>query len=468
MHYLIYQELQPATFDVSDRWPALSVPDENLNPVPMHIGQLAGMSAKERIVALIAGSQSGKTGFGPQWLWQQIQKLGGGDWFAVTSTYDLFKLKMLPALVHFFVNQLGIARYWSGDRMLELKDPGTGLFHATRVSDPMWGRIILRSADSTGGLEAGTGKGAWLDEAGQDNFGIDSWKAILRRLAISQGPILLTTTLYEYGFLDTEIIARVQAGGATEVTQTDRGTLEVTTNPDPKVNIRLVQYDSTINPVYPMEEYEYARSTMAADEFEAFMRGRRVTSRLQIYDCFDFGENGNVVKPFTIPEDWVRYMGIDPGGANLAAVKLAERPTDKRLFQYAEYLSGGKTMKGHWDAFAGDEVFELVFCGAKSEGQWRSELRAIGVSASGPATSDVKLGISRVYAEYKTHGLQIFDTCKGTLDQVRRYRHKQDKTGAVLDTIEAKQTFHYLDAQRYPVASIRPTERMKTKVKRLG
>ena len=65
--------------------------------------------------------------------------------------------------------------------MLELKDPGTGLFHATRVSDPMWGRIILRSADSTGGLEAGTGKGAWLDEAGQDNFGVDAWKAILRR-----------------------------------------------------------------------------------------------------------------------------------------------------------------------------------------------------------------------------------------------------------------------------------------------
>ena len=71
LHYLIYQELQPATFDVTDRWPALSVPDENLDPVPMHIGQLAGMSAKERIVALIAGSQSGKTGFGPQWLWQR-------------------------------------------------------------------------------------------------------------------------------------------------------------------------------------------------------------------------------------------------------------------------------------------------------------------------------------------------------------------------------------------------------------
>ena len=423
------------------------------------------MDAEERIVAMIAGSQGGKTGFGPQWLWKMIRKYGGGDWFAVTSTYDLFKLKMLPALIHFLVDRLGVARYWSGDRLLELMDPGTGLFHATRAADPMWGRIILRSADSKGGLEAATGKGAWLDEAGQDRFGIDSWKAVLRRLALSQGPILLTTTLYEYGFLDTEIIAKAQDGGTAEVIHTDRGEMEVTVNKD--ANIKLIQFDSTINPLYPMEEFERARGDMAADEFEAFMRGRRISSRLLIYDSFD--RKLNTCTPFTVPDDWPRWLGIDPGGVNLAGIFLAERPTDQRLFAYREYLGGGKSMGEHWeDLSEGEPAFEMVYCGAPSEGQWRKELRSVGVMTSRPATGDLKLGIQRVYSELKNRRLVFFDDMTGTLDQIVRYRHKRDRAGNVLKEIEAKATYHYLDALRYPVCSIRPTDRMKTKVVRLS
>jgi len=38
----------------------------------------------------------------------------------VTATFDLFKLKMLPAIREVFEDVLGIACYWSGDQVLEL------------------------------------------------------------------------------------------------------------------------------------------------------------------------------------------------------------------------------------------------------------------------------------------------------------------------------------------------------------
>ncbi len=464
LHYIISQELKPAKFDVSDRWPERHVPDPTGNPVPNHQAQDIALDAIERIVALIAGSQGGKTGFGPQWLWKQIQNLGGGDWFAVTSTYDLFKLKMLPALIHFFVDTLGVARYWSGDRLLELRDPGTGLFHASKAAEPMWGRIILRSADSKGGLEAGTGKGAWLDEAGQDKFDLDSWKAVKRRLALSQGPILLTTTLYEYGWVDSEILDKAQKGGSTWLVTDARGDIEVTENAESGISV--VQFDSTVNPLYPMAEFEQARDEMPADEFEAFYRGRRIASRLMVYDCFD--HNLNLTPRFEIDPAWPRYLGIDPGGNNLAAIMLAERPGDETLYGYREYLAGGRTAEEHTEhLLRGEPGFQRVYIGSKSEGQWRSEFRGAGLAGLPPAVADFDVGISRVYAQFKTRKLVLMDDLRGTIDQITKYRRKRDRQGNVTDKVENQNAFHFLDALRYPVVSLRPGARPKAKVIRL-
>ncbi len=464
MPSIISQELRPTKFDVSGRWPDRHVPDEDGNPVPFHQAQEIAYDAQERIVALIAGSQGGKTGFGPQKLWQWIQRDGGGDWYAITSTYDLFKLKMLPSLIHFFVEQLGIARYWAGDRVLEMRDPSTGLFWASRAAEPMWGRIILRSADSKGGIEAGTAKGAWLDEAGQEKFDLKAWQATRRRLAISQGPILLTSTLYEFGWVDDKIIDRAKKGGNTWLVDTGRGEIEVTENPDSDVT--LIQFDSTVNPVFPPEEMAEAEAEMPDSEFQAFYRGRRVSSELMVYDCFD--KELNTTPPFAIPEDWPRYLGIDPGGANLAAIMLAERPTDLTLFAYREYLAGGRTTEEHAKKLlSGEPGFLKAYIGAKGEGQWRRDFRGHGLAGLPPGISDFDVGVSRVYAQFSTRKLILFETLTGTIEQVTKYRRKRDRQGTITNVIENKPTFHYLDALRYPVCTLRPGRRPKAKILRL-
>jgi hypothetical protein len=445
-------------------WPAEHVigPDE-VTPVPFHLGQRWAWESERRIVAVCAGTQSGKTAWGPWWLAREIERCGRGDYLAITSVYDLFKMKMLPALLLVFEQFLprvwrddGLAfrgRYWAGDRVIEVCDPETGRFLAERSTDAMWARVILRSADAKGGLEAGTVKAAWLDEAGQDRFTADARKAILRRLAIHRGRELITTTLYNLGWVKTQIIDRAQKGGEVVLETLDNGAeLERTDNA--AEDICLVQFDSIVNPAYPMEEFEAARATMPDDEFAMFWRGRVARLRDLIYDCFD--TKRHLCPRFPIKPDWKRYVGMDFGGANTAAVFYAEEPTTRRLYAYREYLEGRKTAVGHVAALLhGEPGIPLCVGGSKSEGQWRQEFAAAGLPILGPAVHDVDLGINRVYGCHRRDEIIYFDDLTGVIDQKGRYRRKRDRSGNPTGEIQDKRLFHYLDAERYIISYIR-------------
>ena len=74
--------------------------------------------------------------------------------------------------VHLLERILGIGKWWAGNKIIELRDPNdlNSEFTARHADDPMWGRVILRSAQSEGGLESATAQAAWLDECGQPKF----------------------------------------------------------------------------------------------------------------------------------------------------------------------------------------------------------------------------------------------------------------------------------------------------------
>ena len=151
-------------------WPSGHVVDKLGQPAPFHRGQQLAHDAITRIVAIFAGTQGGKTKYGPWWMDGEIDRMGRGDYLAVTSTYTLFDNNMLPSLLHVFVSILGKGRYWGGNtRIIEIRDPETGEFWAKHSKDEMYARIILRSSEQSG-LEAFTAKAVWIDEAGQDKF----------------------------------------------------------------------------------------------------------------------------------------------------------------------------------------------------------------------------------------------------------------------------------------------------------
>jgi hypothetical protein len=379
------------------------------------------------MVIIFAGTQSGKTSFGPWWLEREIRERGAGDYLAVTATYDLFKLKMLPEIRKVFERLLGGWIYQASDRVL-YRSTKISRRNATTKAES---RIILRSANSPGGLESATALGAWMDEFGQDDFLLASYEALLRRVALNQGRILGSTTPYNLGWAKTEIYDRWRAQDK---------------------EIQVIQFESTMNPNFARSEFERARATLPPWKFEMFYRGNFSRPAGLIYDCFDFDRHK--IPPFEIPRWWARYGGLDFGGTNTAALCVAEDPDTKALYYTRALLTGKRTAADHaaelktWGC-------RLWVGGAASEDQWRLEFAQAGLPIAAPLITDVEVGIDRVYAAHKTNSIFVFDTLTGYLDEKGRYSRALDKSGQPTDEIKDKARFHLMDAERYIIGFLR-------------
>lgn len=402
-----------------------------------HHGQSKAWSSLKRFVFVIAGTQGGKTSFGPWWLWREVMNRGTGDYFAVAPSYDMFKLKMLPEMRNVFEHLLGIGRYWAGDGVIEICDPITRKFTAKRSDDPMWARIILRSASAEGGLESATAKGAWLDEVGQDDFDVDAWEAIVRRVSLNTGRILGTTTPYNLGWLKQLVYEPWIMG-------------------DPDFDV--IQFSSTANPLFPEAELKRAEATLPSWKFKMFYLGQFERPAGMIYQDFidkyeDVG--GHLVKPFSIPNTWPVYVGVDPGSANLAIVWLAHDSIMNNYYVFREEHGERRSTMEHVRhvqslAKAHNERIIAHFVGAKSESQQRMDWSSAGAkNVREPITHDVESGIDRIIRLLREHRLFVFDNCKGIISEFGSYSRIVDKNGNTTDEIKDKAKYHRLDALRY-------------------
>jgi hypothetical protein len=387
--------------------------------VTLHAGQTQAHDSIKRQVFIIAGTQSGKTSYLPVWLDREIREKGEGDYMAVTATYDLLKLKFLPELQNYFVHLFG----WD-----ESKSEKT----IYRQYKPrMFTRIICRSADAEGGLESMSGKGALFDECGQDGVKVNAYEAVLRRLSLSQGRLLGSTTPYNLGWLKTQIFDKWRGG-----------------DPD----IQVIQFKSTMNPSFPIEEYERARRTLPTWKFEMFYNGNFSRPAGMIYE--DFSQL-HIVPAFDVPAHWARYLGVDFGAVHTAKVWIAQDPASNLYYLYRESLDGGLTTREHVDAVKKyNENNLLAWGGAKSETQQRMDWKAAGLQLGEPRVADVEAGINRVIALLKEKQLFVFDTCTGVIDEFGTYSRELNANGQSTEKIKDKATFHRLDAVRYVVGGL--------------
>lgn len=406
--------------------------------VHFHPGQQAAMASRKRIILVLAGTQGGKTSFGPWWLFNEIYSergRGAGDYLAVTSTYDLFKLKMLPEMIKVFCDITKMGRYHAGDRVIELMDPKRGVFNAKKSSDSMWGRIILRSANVSSGLESATANAAWLDEAGQEEWTLEAWQAIQRRVALRSGRILITTTPYYFGWLKYEVYDRWLNGDKT---------------------IDVINFPSTLNPAFPREEYERARRVMDDWRFDMFYQGLFVKPTGLVYSSFDY--NVHVLSVEVV--DKLRYtdyvIGIDPGAVNTAVVLLGHTEDD-RWVVLEEHLVGDMTTRELANFVRTN--FDLpnlsIYGGSNSEKQFRYDMVDNGVYVEFCGSDDVDYGVQRVTELLRDKRLFVSKKCAGLIDEFGSYKRKQTDDGAVMDEIVNKRMYHRLDALRYAVVGIR-------------
>jgi hypothetical protein len=409
----------------------ISIQDGNY-VVNLHAGQSEAWESKKRFIAVLAGTQSGKTSFGPIWLWREMLAHGPGDYLAVTASNPLFKLKMLPEMRKLFVDILKIARYWSSAKILEIRDPSTGEFWAQNADDPMYARIILCSAEAPGALESATAKAAWIDEAGLIPDALP-WEAVRRRLSLAMGRILLTTTLYDFGWIKRILY--------------DPWQLAHCNHPE----IDVISFDSIANPLFSREEWESARRSMEEWKFDMMYRGRYTRPFGMIYQSFNPKRHVIPRRELTIPDAWTRYLGADFGGANLAGVFFAEDPAPSRLFLYRIYLEGNKTIKEHARLLLeGEPSYPFAVGGSASEGQWRDDFAAAGLAIMAPPITDVEVGITRVHSFFANNKIVVFRELTAYIDQLNSYSREINKaTGEVTEKIRNKAAYHYMDATRY-------------------
>ena len=250
-----------------------------------HKGQARAWASKARIVAIVAGSQSGKTTFGPLWLQREIQERGAGSYLVAAPTDPLLQVKLIPAFKELFVDQASLGVF--------LGSPRPHFIFTPDGERRLWGKeqaertiVYFGYAAKPDSLESMTAKAAWLDEAGQPDFKVGSWEAIQRRVAIHQGRILITTTPYVVGhWLKRRVFDR---------------------RFDPEESIDVVQFKSLWNPAFPRESWESAKRDMPRWKFRMMYAGEFARPAGQIYDVFD---EVHEVPRFALPERWPRYLG---------------------------------------------------------------------------------------------------------------------------------------------------------------
>ncbi len=420
-----------------------------------HFGQWRAWESRARDVAVVAGNQSGKTSFGPIWLWREIQLRGPGDYAVVTPTFTLLEVKALPEFKRLFEQILGLGKYVASP-IRKFTFSAEGALRTFGYVPEVPVHVYFGYAEDPDSLESGTYKAVWADEAGQKKFKRESFEALRRRLSIFQGRMLITTTPYfEGGWLRTEIFDKAKAG-------------------DPSVEV--VNFPSNINPAYPQEEFETARRDLPSWKFNLFYLGLLDKPAGLIYDCFD-ANNKEIVRPrVPLPDHWKRYLGLDFGGVNTAGLFLAEEPNTPRLWAYREYHAGGRTAAEHTKyllegegKYGAEPMVPFAVGGSKSEGQWRLEFqrggyvdgrRVPGLAVLEPDISDVFLGIQRVYGAHKREEIIVFDDLHMYLDQKATYSYKLDDRGNVVEPkqIEDKATFHLMDGERYIVGYLKRGE----------
>lgn len=390
-----------------------------------HPGQLQAWDSDRPFVAVVAGTQSGKTSFGPAWMHREMKKCGPGDYLIATPTFPLLDKKALPEFQKLFVDYLGLGRYvGSPTRRFVVNEVG---------QKRLWGdygrayktTVWFGYAADPDSLESATVKAVWMDECGQRAFRRESYGAVFRRRNLFGGRILATSTPYYWGWFKEEFWDK--------------------RNIDP--DIAVVNFESIMNPVFSRVEWERAKRIEPPWRFDMFYRGRFTRPAGLIYGAFDVERH--TCRPFPMPPDWPRYIGLDFGGVNTAAVFLAESP-DGRLYLYREYHAGEATAAQHAAALLEGEPGEAeAFGGAPGEQQWRDEFRAAGLHVRKPVVSDVEVGINRVYSLIAADRLIVFDSCGGVLDELANYSRVTDEAGQPLEAIADKSKYHRLDALRY-------------------
>lgn len=359
--------------------------------VDPHSGQMDILTATQRYIAAIAGTGGGKTSLGCIWLAQEIQKNPSGDFLVVSPNFRMLSRVVIPMLTDLFIKTLHCAEHRKVEGVFLLE---TG------------GRILLGSADKPLSLEGAHVHAVWLDEAGQMDALV--WDVSQRRVGLTQGRILITTTPYAWNWLKFEVTDRFDAG-------------------DTEYYVK--RYSSIMNPSYSKSEYEKQKAKLPAWKFSMFYDGQWAKPEGLIYEV----SPENIIEPFDVPDTWPWRVGLDWGvNAPTAAVWVAESP--EGIFYAADEFERSGLMPDESALMVMEQTAQRKVITWMGDGAgigsvvWIEKFRNAGMPVRGSRATV----ISRIMATsslFREGRLRVFRTCRNLLGEIGGYSWKMRKIG---------------------------------------
>lgn len=381
----------------------------------LHNGQRDIMLAKARFKAAIAGTGGGKTVLGPLWIATQIERVRKErdikkepiKGLVVAPTFPVMARATAPTLVATFAGTDLEGKYVESRNYYDLPN---GL-----------GRIWMLSADRPGGLEGGQFDWCWVDEGGQLKY--DAWIAIQGRLGQRMGPCLITTTPYGQNWLFHKFHLRAKQG-------------------DPDYYIR--QWPSIMNPAYPREEYERAKTSMSPQRFAMRYDGDFVKLAGLVYPDID-----TCFKLFKKVPLGKHYGGIDFGWNDPFAALSSVVDENDVMYVWYERYKRFTPMRKHVNALPEN----VLYFADPSRPDSIDELRKGGVVVRGSKIRDIMTGVDAVNSRIYTERLVIHPKCKALFAEQQEYSYPE-KDDEIVGDKPVDGFDHALDALRYLIVNV--------------
>ena len=202
--------------------------------------------------------------------------------------------------------------------------------------------------------------------------------------------------------------------------------------------------------VQDMSDMSYRKEILAEDE--------DIEASWLVYQKFN--EKVCKVKRFSIPMGWPVFVGHDFGGANPAALFIAQDPSNGYYYTFHEYLPGsGRTPIEHVEEFQriteGRTVLRRIG-GSHQEEEVREAYRAHGWYIEEPSIHKIAPQVDRVISLMETNKWFVFEDLFNYLGEIMSCMWKLDTNGRITNRIAHEDRFHLCACARYVATTFTP------------
>lgn len=251
----------------------------------------------------------------------------------------------------------------------------------------------------------------------------------------------------------------------------------IVTVDEQKRNFKIIVAPSTENKHLPPNYVANMLSTYSKERIERDIMGSFDAFQGQVYT--EFRRDTHVVKPFRIPDDWPKFIGLDVGYTNPTAAVFCAIDYDGAVWAFKEFyhnewiipeIVNGRDGEPGLKELVGKDKIEGIWIDPSSkanrgkDSDFQTYLDHIPKDWSLiPANNEVSTGIDRVKSYLKVNErtgkprLFIFDTCTNLIDELVKYRWKELAPGQAATSNQkeepVKKDDHAADALRYAIMS---------------